>query len=69
MLGAVSEADDAVQEAWLRLSRTDSSNVADLGAWLTDRGGARVHEHVGVAQAEAEQKLKDLLERSRTNTS
>jgi RNA polymerase sigma factor (sigma-70 family) len=35
MLGSVSEADDAVQETWLRLSRTDSSNVADLGAWLT----------------------------------
>jgi RNA polymerase sigma factor (sigma-70 family) len=35
MLGSVSEADDAVQEAWLRLSRTDASAVANLGAWLT----------------------------------
>jgi RNA polymerase sigma factor (sigma-70 family) len=35
MLGSVSEADDAVQEAWLRLSRTDTSDVENLGAWLT----------------------------------
>src|ERR671911_2352804 len=35
MLGSVSEADDAVQEAWLRLSRTDEGEVENLGAWLT----------------------------------
>ena len=35
MLGALSEADDAVQEAWLRLSRSDTSGVANLGGWLT----------------------------------
>jgi RNA polymerase sigma factor (sigma-70 family) len=35
MLGSVSEADDAVQEAWLRLSRTDAGAVENLGAWLT----------------------------------
>ena len=35
VLGSVSEADDAVQEAWLRLSRTDTSGVENLGAWLT----------------------------------
>jgi RNA polymerase sigma factor (sigma-70 family) len=35
MLGSVSEADDAVQEAWLRLSRSDASEIQDLGAWLT----------------------------------
>ena len=35
MLGSVSEADDAVQEAWLRLSRTDTREVENLGAWLT----------------------------------
>jgi len=35
MLGSLSEADDAVQEAWLRLSRTDTSNVENLGGWLT----------------------------------
>jgi RNA polymerase sigma factor (sigma-70 family) len=35
MLGSVSEADDAVQEAWLRLSRADTSDVDNLGGWLT----------------------------------
>ena len=35
MLGSRSEADDAVQEAWLRLSRTDTSQVANLTGWLT----------------------------------
>ena len=35
MLGSVSEADDAVQESWLRLSRTDTTQVENLRAWLT----------------------------------
>ncbi|MEU2159406.1 sigma-70 family RNA polymerase sigma factor [Streptomyces sp. NPDC019396] len=35
MLGSLSEADDAVQEAWLKLSRSDTSEVANLGGWLT----------------------------------
>jgi RNA polymerase sigma factor (sigma-70 family) len=35
MLGSVAEADDAVQEAWFRLARTDIDAVRDLGAWLT----------------------------------
>ena len=35
MLGSLSEADDAVQEAWLRLSRSDTSDVENLGGWLT----------------------------------
>jgi RNA polymerase sigma factor (sigma-70 family) len=35
MLGSKSEADDAVQEAWLRLSRSDASAVENLGGWLT----------------------------------
>ncbi|HVD29981.1 MAG TPA: sigma-70 family RNA polymerase sigma factor [Mycobacteriales bacterium] len=35
MLGSLSEADDAVQESWLRLSRADTTGVADLGSWLT----------------------------------
>jgi RNA polymerase sigma-70 factor (ECF subfamily) len=34
-LGSASEADDAVQEAWLRLSRTDPGNIENLGGWLT----------------------------------
>jgi RNA polymerase sigma factor (sigma-70 family) len=35
MLGSLSEADDAVQEAWLRLSRTEPDTINDLAAWLT----------------------------------
>jgi len=35
MLGSLSEADDAVQESWLRLSRSDTSGVENLGGWLT----------------------------------
>jgi RNA polymerase sigma-70 factor (ECF subfamily) len=35
MLGSLSEADDAVQDAWLRLSRADRSEVENLGGWLT----------------------------------
>src|SRR6266516_836639 len=35
MLGSVSEADDAVQEAWLRLSSTDETEIENLGGWLT----------------------------------
>src|ERR687890_2516140 len=35
MLGSISEADDAVQEAWLRLSRSDTSGIENLGGWLT----------------------------------
>ena len=34
-LGSTSQADDAVQEAWLRLSRSDASGVDNLSAWLT----------------------------------
>jgi len=35
MLGSRSEAEDAVQEAWLRLSRADTSAVDNFGGWLT----------------------------------
>ena len=35
MLGTLDEADDAVQEAWIRLGRTDDASVENLGAWLT----------------------------------
>jgi RNA polymerase sigma factor (sigma-70 family) len=35
MLGSRTEADDAVQEAWIRFSRSDTSEVENLGAWLT----------------------------------
>ena len=35
MLGSLSEADDAVQEAWVRLSRSDTDDIENLNGWLT----------------------------------
>jgi RNA polymerase sigma-70 factor (ECF subfamily) len=35
MLGSLSEAEDALQESWLRASRADTSGVENLGGWLT----------------------------------
>ena len=35
MLGSLAEADDAVQEAWLRISRTDTNDVENMAGWLT----------------------------------
>ena len=35
MIGSLSEADDAVQEAWLRLSRSEMGSVENLGGYLT----------------------------------
>jgi RNA polymerase sigma-70 factor (ECF subfamily) len=35
MLGSLSEAEDAVQETWLKLTRTDADAIENLGAWLT----------------------------------
>jgi RNA polymerase sigma-70 factor (ECF subfamily) len=35
MLGSLSEADDAIQETWLRLGRSDASSIGNLGGWLT----------------------------------
>ncbi len=35
MLGSLSEADDAVQEAWIRLARSDTGEIGNLGGWLT----------------------------------
>ena len=34
-VGSLSEADDAVQEAWVRLNRTDADAIENLGGWLT----------------------------------
>jgi RNA polymerase sigma factor (sigma-70 family) len=35
MLGSLTEAEDAVQEGWLRLARSDADAIDNLGAWLT----------------------------------
>jgi RNA polymerase sigma factor (sigma-70 family) len=39
MLGSLSEAEDAVQEAWLKLSRSDAGSIENLGGWLTTVAG------------------------------
>jgi Sigma-70 region 2 len=44
MLDSLSEADDAVQDAWLRLSAA-AKDVENLGGWADDRRGPRVPEH------------------------
>ena len=49
MLGSVSEVDDAVQEAWLRLSRADATGIDNLGGWLTTVVALRVPGHAAVA--------------------
>jgi len=52
MLGSLAEADDAVQEAWLRLSRSDVSGVNNLGAWLTTVVGRVCLNMLGRAAAD-----------------
>src|ERR671935_63256 len=41
MLGSTSEADDAVQEAWIRLSRSNAGEIDNLEAWLVDAAAPR----------------------------
>ena len=41
MLGSLADADDAVQEAWLRLDRSDAAAIENLGGWLTTVVGLR----------------------------
>src|SRR3954462_13490752 len=70
MLGSTGEADDAVQEAWLRLSRSDSEAVDNLRAWLTtvvgrvalDIPGAGKARPEGVAEDEPEPSDSELVE-------
>ena len=46
MLGSLSEAEDAVQEAWLRVSRADNSAVQNLGGWMTTIVGRICLDHL-----------------------
>ena len=52
MLGDLTEADDAVQESWLHLSRSDTSGVKNLGGWLTTVV-AGVPRHAALARVTA----------------
>lgn len=57
MLGSVSEADDAVQEAWLRLARSDATGVANLGGWLTTVVARVCLDQLRARQARREESL------------
>ncbi|MFI8929525.1 sigma-70 family RNA polymerase sigma factor [Streptomyces sp. NPDC053474] len=57
MLGSLSEAEDAVQEAWLKLSRTDSDAVQNLGGWLTTVVGRVCLDLLRARQQRGEQSL------------
>jgi RNA polymerase sigma-70 factor (ECF subfamily) len=54
-LGSVAEADDVVQEAWLRLQRTDAGEIRDLRAWLTTTVGRLALDALGSARRRREQ--------------
>src|SRR5215471_12853822 len=59
MLGSLSEADDAVQETWLRLSRSDTGSVQNLGGWLTTVVARVCLDMLRSRKAKAEQSLED----------
>src|SRR5690242_16142847 len=58
MLGSLAEADDAVQEAWLRLARTDAAAVDNLGGWLTTVVGRVCLDMLRVRRARREELLE-----------
>jgi len=57
MLGTASEADDAVQEAWLRLSRAETGGVDNLGGWLTTVVGRVCLDMLRTRQSRREEPL------------
>ncbi|GAB7030381.1 RNA polymerase sigma factor SigJ [Streptomyces sp. NPDC021749] len=57
MLGSLSEADDAVQEAWLRLSRSGADEVENLGGWLTTVVGRVCLDQLRMRKARREDSL------------
>ena len=61
MLGSHSEADDAVQEAWLRLSRSDTSAIENLGGWLTTVVARVALNMLRARQAKREESLETRL--------
>lgn len=61
MLGSLSEANDAVQEAWLRLSRTDADEIENLGGWLTTVVARVCLDMLRSRKAEREESLDDLV--------
>src|SRR4051812_12045345 len=60
MLGSLTEADDAVQEGWLRLARSDADAIDNLGAWLTTVVGRVCLDMLRTRTARREDPLDDL---------
>ncbi|MEV0225764.1 sigma-70 family RNA polymerase sigma factor [Streptomyces sp. NPDC050704] len=60
MLGSLSEADDAVQEAWFKLSRSDTGGVQNLGGWLTTVVGRVCLDMLRTRRTRHEEPLDDL---------
>src|SRR5690349_13421798 len=61
MLGSLGEADDAVQEAWLRLSRSDAERIANLGGWLTTVVGRVCLDMLRSRKSRREESLEERL--------
>jgi RNA polymerase sigma-70 factor (ECF subfamily) len=59
MLGTPAEADDAVQEAWLRLNRSDADEIENLGAWLTTVVGRIALNMLRTRRARGEEPLDE----------
>ncbi|MGW2386272.1 sigma-70 family RNA polymerase sigma factor [Streptomyces sp. NPDC001658] len=63
MLGSVTEADDAVQETWLRLIRADTRRIDNLGAWLTTVVGRVCLDMLRSRRSRAEEPLETVRQR------
>ncbi|MEU4542110.1 RNA polymerase sigma factor SigJ [Nonomuraea dietziae] len=61
MLGSLSEAEDAVQEAWLRLARSDAGDIDNLGGWLTTVVGRVCLDMLRARKSRREESLEDRL--------
>src|SRR2546430_2146950 len=57
MLGSLSEADDAIQEAWLRLSRSDANEIDNLGGWLPTVGARICLDMLGSRKSRREEPM------------
>jgi RNA polymerase sigma-70 factor (ECF subfamily) len=67
MLGSASEADDAVQEAWLKLSRAEAGEIENLRAWLTTVTARVCLDSLRARTSRREAPLDDAPERSTTD--
>lgn len=73
MLGSLSEADDAVQESWLKVSRADTSSVENISGWLTTSwrgcawtGCGRVHRAARIPSTSRDPSRRPTAERPST---